>query len=103
MRIVAVSCAAIAGLVATAALAADASQPNPPKKNGFDPNQIVCKTVGVTGSHLGGQRVCLTWAEWEAQSQMAQRTVGDIDTQRGSPGGQSMGASNLGNSGGRMR
>jgi len=30
-----------------------------------DPNQIICKTVEVTGSHLGSKRTCRTRAVWD--------------------------------------
>jgi hypothetical protein len=34
-------------------------------KGPADPNQIICKTVDVTGSHLGAKRTCRTRAVWE--------------------------------------
>ena len=30
-----------------------------------DPNKIICKTIGETGSRLGGKRECKPRAEWE--------------------------------------
>jgi len=84
------SLALIASLGAGAAFAADtATAPGQqPKKGGFDPNQIICKSVEETGSHLGGQRVCATWAEWDAQSQVDQKTMRDITMRpQPSPGG----------------
>lgn len=30
-----------------------------------DPEKMVCKTIGETGSRLGGKRECKTRAEWE--------------------------------------
>src|ERR1700722_5687091 len=30
-----------------------------------DPNQIICKTVEVTGSRLGSKRTCRTRATWD--------------------------------------
>jgi hypothetical protein len=63
------SLALLASLAAGAAFAADpTAAPAPPKKGGFDPNQIICREVGETGSHLPGERVCATWADWQAQS-----------------------------------
>jgi hypothetical protein len=92
----ALSLAAIASLVAGAALAGDASQTattQPPPK-GFDRNQIICKRVDVTDSHLGGQKVCATWAQWDAQSQIDQQAMRDA---MGRPGTSGV-ASNFGSS-----
>jgi len=30
-----------------------------------DPDKIICKTIGETGSRLGGKRECKPRAEWE--------------------------------------
>jgi hypothetical protein len=63
-------------LAAGSCLAADAAQTSEPqKKDGFDPNQIICKRVDVTDSHLGGQRVCATWAQWDQQAQQDQEAM----------------------------
>ena len=49
------SLALLASLASGAAFAADpTAAPAPPKKGGFDPNQIICREVGETGSHLPG-------------------------------------------------
>ena len=80
MKRTVLSFALLASLAAGAAFADDASQTaasQPAKRGGFDPNQIICKRVDVTDSHLGGQRVCATWAEWDAQSQADQRAMRD--------------------------
>ncbi len=91
------SLALLASLAAGAAFADDAANSSqPPNKGGFDPNQIVCKRVEVTDSHLGGQRVCATWAEWDAQSRADQQAMRDA---AGRPG-QSGVASNFGASSG---
>ena len=106
MRLALASLAAIASFVASeAAFAADAPQSaQPAKKAGFDQNQIVCKMVAVTGSHLGGKRVCLTWAEWDAQSQSDQRALSDAVMRPGTSGVTSnFGAGNGESAGGRMR
>ncbi len=90
MKRSALSLAAIASLVAGAALAADnASQTAPAQpqaKKGFDPNQIICKRVDVTDSHLGGQKVCATWAQWDAQSQIDQQAMRDAMGRPGTSG-----------------
>jgi hypothetical protein len=92
------SLALFASLAAGAAFADDAAQ-NPPPKKGFDPNQIVCKRVEVTDSHLGGQRVCMTWSEWDAQSQADQQALRDNAMRADRPTGAGFGGS-AGGSGG---
>jgi hypothetical protein len=39
-----------------------------PAKKAHDPNQVICKSTGETGSRLGGEKKCLTRAQWDAQS-----------------------------------
>jgi hypothetical protein len=39
----------------------------------YDPNEIVCQTVRVTGSRLGASRRCATRAQW-AEDQRTQRS-----------------------------
>jgi len=52
-------------------------------------SKIVCKTVTVTGSRLGGKRVCMSKKEWrrmnEANEQAA-REVQDSQISRPGPG-----------------
>lgn len=89
MKRSALSLAVIASVVAGAAFAGDASQTattQPPKKGGFDPNQIICKRVDVTNSHLGGQKVCATWAQWDAQSQIDQQAMREAMGRPGTSG-----------------
>jgi hypothetical protein len=40
-----------------------------PKHKGLDPNAIICKRETETGSHIGGEEVCLTRAQWDQQRQ----------------------------------
>jgi hypothetical protein len=37
----------------------------PPKKHGFDPNTVICKRETPTGTRIGGEEICLTWAQWD--------------------------------------
>ena len=61
--------ALVASLLATSAVA----QPTTPyradrsadSKN--DPNKVVCEKEEKIGSRLGGKKVCMTVAEWEAR------------------------------------
>jgi len=49
--------------------------PNPPAVKPAKPNpddQVVCRIEEVTGSRLGGRRVCMTRREWTEQSMRAQ-------------------------------
>ena len=100
------SLALAASLAAGAAFAADTTTnpTQPPKKHGFDPDQIICKRVDVTDSHLGGQKVCATWAQWDAQSQVDQQAMRDAAGRPGMtgvPGG--MGLSSPATAGGMHR
>ena len=47
----------------------------------YDPNEIVCQTVSVTGSRLGASRRCATRAQW-AEDQRMQRRAHDERTLR---------------------
>jgi len=62
-------------LVSSAAMA----QTNPSRSagggEGPDPNQRICRSMGETGSRLGGTRVCMTRAQWEAQQRDTQSSV----------------------------
>lgn len=44
----------------------------------FDPNEVICRTVSVTGSRLGASRRCATRAQWlederQQRAQLAER------------------------------
>ena len=57
-----------------------ASQPTSPdtEHSRVDPNQVVCKYMDVTGSRLGGAKVCKTrqaWAEIAASNRDALESV----------------------------
>jgi len=90
----------VAGVVAAGAAFADgapapagdqsaaANTAPPPKKNGFDPDKVVCKEVAVTGSHLSGERVCMTWQQWEQVDEEESKTYNDaMRRSNGVPGG----------------
>lgn len=44
---------------------AQAISPPAAKHEGLDPNRIVCKRETVTGSRIGGDEICMTWAQWD--------------------------------------
>jgi hypothetical protein len=51
--------------------------------------KIVCKTVTVTGSRLGGKRVCMAKREWRRmneQNEQAAREIQDNHSKQPGPG-----------------
>lgn len=56
-------------LSAPTALPQDATPP------AQDPNKVICRNIRLTGSRVGGQRVCNTRAEWDRIAREA-RTLG---------------------------
>lgn len=68
---------AVASFSMTGSLASFAAETSPPVAGPEAPasvkaQEIVCKRVNVTGSRMGGQKVCQTAAEWE---RLQERTV----------------------------
>lgn len=54
-----------------------------------DDAKRVCKTVTVTGSRLGGKRVCMTKKEWRRMNEESERAAREIqDTYSKQPGAQ---------------
>jgi hypothetical protein len=41
-----------------------------------DPDKVVCKRLKVTGSRVGGKRVCMTRDEWDRMGQETRNEVG---------------------------
>ena len=74
-----------AQLTADGAVAAPAAKP---KKNPNDPNQMICKIIVPTGSRLGGEKTCMTRAQWEANARANEM---DIEQQTISKGSTSVG------------
>ncbi len=81
MRLAAFGFAAIASLIATVAFATDATQSSnpqpppgqqlaqtPPKADPHDPNKVICKEIEELGSRLGGEKVCMTRAQWNEEA-----------------------------------
>ena len=46
-----------------------------------DPNQVVCKAEQVTGSRLGGHRICHTRAEWDQKTQEDRNVINNMQSQ----------------------
>ena len=40
-----------------------------------DPSKLVCRREEVTGSRLGGKRICQTQADWDAQERQSKLDV----------------------------
>jgi hypothetical protein len=51
-------------------------------KGPADPNQIICKTVEVTGSHLGSSRTCRTRAVWDEMTRASREEVERVQADR---------------------
>ena len=64
----------IAFLIATAIITASATVTSPvdrspqAAKNAQADEKVVCRSINTTGSRLGGERVCKTRAQWNAES-----------------------------------
>ncbi|HLK26717.1 MAG TPA: hypothetical protein VKT30_18835 [Caulobacteraceae bacterium] len=78
MRVFAFAIAALATLAATSARP-DNAAPNPPppeqqaaqtppKKDPHDPNEVICRRVEELGTRLGGEKVCMTRAQWDDEA-----------------------------------
>jgi hypothetical protein len=75
---------ALALAVPAAAAMADTNAP-------FDPNEILCRIVSVTGSRLGASRRCATRAQWieeqrQQSTQLQERTQRQVNPQSMTPG-----------------
>jgi len=89
MRLAILAAAFVASALASAALAAEATQPatqqqpqqtaapTPAKQDPHDPNKVICKQVEEVGTRLGGQRVCMTRAQWNDEAWDNQHAMDD--------------------------
>lgn len=72
-------------LQAAAAPPANAPVPATPPEDA----KIVCKTVKVTGSRLGGKRVCMAKREWRRMNEQNEQAAREIqDNHSKAPGAQ---------------
>jgi len=51
------------------------AKPAKAKKDKNDPNRVICKRVGQTGTMLGGKQECHTKAEWDKVTEDSRRTL----------------------------
>jgi hypothetical protein len=69
-------------LVPGAALAAQ-----PAASSGKKTDGMICREIGVTGSRLDTQRVCMTRQQWEDSRRDARQTIEQAQTHQGNPKG----------------
>lgn len=74
--------AALALFGANAAAQAPSSGSTRDDAGSYDPRQIVCRSIGETGSRLSRTRVCLTRAQWDAQRRETRQDVDRAQTTR---------------------
>ena len=55
-----------------------------PRKDPNDPDRMICKTERPTGSRLGGEKTCMTKAQWD---DFARETQAELDRTTISHGG----------------
>ena len=75
----------LATIASAVPAAAETSSPQ------LDPNEVICRTVRVTGSRLGMSRRCATRAQWlederQQRAQMAERQIRQTNPTCLSPG-----------------
>lgn len=64
-----IAVALTATLVAPVAAQVTSIQSSRPVAKVKNPNKKICEDMGITGTRLGGKRVCMTADEWAAQRQ----------------------------------
>lgn len=58
----------VAAFISLPAFAQSTQQPVTVTKAAKPEDKVVCRFINTTGSRLGGERVCKTRAQWEAES-----------------------------------
>lgn len=56
-----------------------------------DPNEVICKRVGMTGTRVSRQKVCMTRADWAQDAEEAQGSASWMRSQSGTDGGRNGG------------
>jgi hypothetical protein len=69
-------------LAMIASVPAPAAADNPPTP---DPNEVICRTVSVTGSRLGASRRCATRAQWAEDERAQRRQLAERQTRQNQP------------------
>ena len=79
---------AVLGFVVLAVPALAQTQPEIKTSAKNDPNRVICRTEGATGSRLTQQKRCLTAQQWADQRQVDRQTVERAQSGRYKNGGQ---------------
>ena len=69
--------------IAQAPAAEPPTQAQTNAKPANDPNEVICEKQEVTGSRLGGKRVCMTRAQWADRKLQDQQELTRVQVQRG--------------------
>ena len=69
-------------LVSGAGLAQAPTSSGSSNEREADPNRMICRSMGETGSRLGGNRVCMTRSQWELQRRDTRTAVERAQTNR---------------------
>jgi hypothetical protein len=73
-----------ASLISGVAVAGES--PSNKSSSKVNPDKIVCRTVGDTGSRLSRSRVCKTNAQWVEMRRQTQETIDHIQNSRAASG-----------------
>ena len=73
--------------VASGAAAPAAAAGDSPRHAPKNPNDMICRDVGVTGSRLDVKRICMTRQQWDEQRRDARDAVDRAQTQQVNPRG----------------
>jgi hypothetical protein len=65
----------IVTILASLALAADPSTAQQAVVNAPKTDRMICRTVELTGSRIGGGRVCKTESQWQKEKEDAERML----------------------------
>jgi hypothetical protein len=53
-----------------------------------DPNEVICKRVGMTGTRVSRQKICMTRADWEQDAEESEGAAKDMRSQSGGDAGR---------------
>ncbi|TMJ19229.1 MAG: hypothetical protein E6G92_05360 [Alphaproteobacteria bacterium] len=73
----------VSALLASGAAWAQAPSSGQANESGFDPNELVCRTVDDTGSRLGRQRICMTRQQWVDSRRLTRENTERTQNNRG--------------------
>ncbi len=85
-----IAMAGLAALVASSgALAqqAQSAESSASERGTADPDRVICRRIGETGSRLASRRVCMTAAQWAEQRRLERMDVERSQSQQSVPRG----------------